>query len=121
MILAWIALGAAVGAPMRYVVDRLVQARHNTVFPWGTMTVNLAGCLVLGLLVAAGGRLATPVQAAAETGFCGALTTYSTFSYEALRLIEDRARFYATAYVTASLLGGFGAAGIGSLLGSWLA
>jgi fluoride exporter len=120
MTLAWIALGAAVGAPMRYVVDHVVQRRHHTVFPWGTMTVNLGGCLVLGFLVAASGRLSPAVQLAAGTGFCGALTTYSTFAYEALHLAEDRTRFYAVTYVLASLLGGFGAVGLGFLLAEWL-
>ncbi|MGZ4607644.1 MAG: fluoride efflux transporter FluC, partial [Blastococcus sp.] len=46
-----VAAGAAVGAPARYLTDRLVQARHDSVFPWGTLTVNVVGCLVLGALV----------------------------------------------------------------------
>jgi CrcB protein len=121
MTVAWVALGAAFGAPLRYLVDRLVQSRHDTVFPWGTLTVNFAGCLLLGFLVAASGRLSPALEVAAGTGFCGALTTYSTFSYEVLRLAEGGARFYAAAYVVASLLGGLGAAGLGGLLGSSLA
>lgn len=46
-------IGAAVGAPLRYLTDRAVQSRHDTVFPWGTFTVNVSGCLVLGLLTGA--------------------------------------------------------------------
>jgi fluoride exporter len=121
MTFLWVALGAAFGAPLRYVVDRLIQARHDTVFPWGTMTVNLAGCLLLGFLVAAAGRISPGVAATLGTGFCGALTTYSTFSYDVLRLLQDRVRFYAATYLIASLLGGFGAVGIGWTLGTWLA
>ncbi|MYX47034.1 fluoride efflux transporter CrcB, partial [Streptomyces sp. SID89] len=45
--------GAAVGAPLRYLTDRTVQSRHDTVFPWGTFTVNVAGSLVLGLVTGA--------------------------------------------------------------------
>jgi fluoride exporter len=60
------------------------------------------------------------VVAVLGVGFCGALTTYSTFSYEILRLLEDRARFYAAANVGASLLGGFGAVGLGWTLGTWV-
>ena len=60
------------------------------------------------------------VSAALGTGFCGALTTYSTFSYEILRLLEDRSRFYAVANVVASLRGGFGAVGLGWTLATWL-
>jgi fluoride exporter len=116
----WVALGAAFGAPLRYLVDRVIQTRHDTVFPWGTMTANVAGCLVLGFLVAAAARLPSAVEAVLGTGFCGALTTYSTFSYETLRLLEDGARFYAVVYVGASLLAGFGAVGLGWTLGSWL-
>jgi len=53
MIPLWVALGAAIGAPARYLTDRTVQARHNSVFPWGTLTVNVVGSFILGFLVAA--------------------------------------------------------------------
>jgi fluoride exporter len=120
MTFVWVALGAAFGAPLRYLVARVIQTRHDTLFPWGTMTVNVMGCLVLGFLVAAAPRLPAAVEATLGTGFCGAFTTYSTFSYETLRLLEDGARFYAVVYVGASLLAGFGAVGLGWTLGSWL-
>jgi fluoride exporter len=116
----WVALGAAVGAPARYLTDRVVQARHDSLFPWGTLTVNLVGSFVLGFLVAAGAHVSPSVSAAFGIGFCGALTTYSTFSYEILRLLEDGSRFYAAANVVASLLGGFGAVGLGWTLAAWL-
>jgi CrcB protein len=121
MTFIWVALGASVGAPLRFLVDRVIQSRHDTVFPWGTLTANITGCLVLGFLVAAAPRLPVAVEAALGTGFCGALTTYSTFSYETLRLLEDGARFYALAYVGASLAAGFGAVGLGWTLGAWVA
>jgi CrcB protein len=106
-----IAAGAAIGAPLRYLVDRLVQSRHDSVFPWGTLAVNVAGSLLLGFLA---GLPANPaVMAALGTGFCGALTTYSTFSYETLRLAQEGARFYALANVTASIVAGLGAAYLG--------
>jgi CrcB protein len=108
-----VALGAAVGAPLRYLTDRAVQARHDSVFPWGTLTVNVAGSLLLGFLT---GLPASPAVAAlAGTGFCGALTTYSTFSYETLRLAQTGARFYAAANIVASVVAGVGAAGLGFL------
>jgi CrcB protein len=120
MIVVWVALGAAIGAPARYLTDRAVQSRHDSVFPWGTLTVNLVGSFVLGLLGAMSAQLSPAARAAIGVGFCGALTTYSTFSYEILRLLEERARFYAAANVGASLLGGFGAVGLGWALGTWL-
>jgi CrcB protein len=103
-----VALGAALGAPARYLTDRLIQSRHDSVFPWGTLPVNVAGSAILGFL--AGLPASTPVMAAAGVGFCGALTTYSTFGYETLRLIQDRARCYAAANAAASILAGLGAA-----------
>ncbi|MGI5285764.1 fluoride efflux transporter CrcB [Nonomuraea polychroma] len=102
-----VALGAAIGAPLRYLADRLVQARHDTLFPWGTFTVNVAGSALLGFLAALPADPA--VMTGVGVGFCGALTTYSTFSYETLRLAQDRARFVAVANVVASMAGALGA------------
>jgi CrcB protein len=109
-----VALGAAIGAPLRYLTDRAVQSRHDSGFPWGTLTVNVVGSLVLGLL--AGLPASAPVAAFLGTGFCGALTTYSTFSYETVRLARTGARFYATMNVVASIVAGLGAASVGLLI-----
>lgn len=106
MIVVWVALGAAVGAPARALTDRAVQSRHDSVSPWGTLTVNLVGSFVLGVVGAMSAQLSPAARAAIGVGFCGALTTYSTFRYAFLRLLEERARFYATANVGVSLLGG---------------
>ena len=106
-------LGAAVGAPLRYLTDRVVQTRHDTTFPWGTLAVNIVGCLVLGGLVGAGSALPGSVYALVGIGFCGGLTTYSTFSYETVRLVEQGARFYALLNVLVSLVAGLGAALLG--------
>ncbi|WP_141203405.1 fluoride efflux transporter CrcB [Streptomyces griseorubiginosus] len=110
--------GAVVGAPLRYLTDRAVQSRHDSVFPWGTLAVNVTGCLILGLLTGAvaAGAAGSHLQLLLGTGLCGALTTYSTFSYETLRLAETGARFYAAANVTASLVAGLGAAFAGVAL-----
>jgi len=107
----WVVLGAAVGAPLRYLTDRFVQRRHASAFPWGTATVNLAGSFVLGLLTAGLTRHAVSpaVMALLGTGFCGALTTYSTFGYETVRLIQNRTRLLALANVVGSILGGLAA------------
>ncbi|MFG2453980.1 fluoride efflux transporter CrcB [Streptomyces sp. M41(2017)] len=107
-----VVLGAAVGAPLRYLTDRAVQVRHDTLFPWGTLVVNVAGCLVLGLLTgaASAGHASDHLQLLLGTGLCGALTTYSTFSYETLRLTGTGAAFYAAANVIVSVTAGLGAA-----------
>lgn len=110
--------GAAVGAPLRYLTDRAVQARHDSVFPWGTYAANATGCLVLGLLTGAvtAGAVPSGVQALLGTGLCGALTTYSTFSYETLRLAQGGMRFLAAANVAGSVSAGLGAAYVGTAL-----
>jgi CrcB protein len=113
MTLALVFVGAMIGAPMRYLTDRTVQNRHDSLFPWGTFSVNLIGCLVLGGLAGAGLAVPAPVLALVGTGFCGALTTYSTFSYETLRLIDQKAYFYAATNVITSVVAGLGAALLG--------
>ncbi len=112
MTILLVALGAAVGAPLRYVTDRVVQARHDSLFPWGTWSVNVAGSFLLGLLAAGltAGGVSGQLMALAGIGFCGTLTTYSTFSYETVRLVEGGALFHAAANVVGSIAAGLGAA-----------
>jgi fluoride exporter len=112
----FVALGAAVGAPLRYLVDRAVQAQHDSLFPWGTFAVNVVGSLILGLVVGAASAVPGELAALVGTGFCGALTTYSTFGYETVRLIEERAGFYAVVNVVASVVAGLGAAFAGTAI-----
>jgi CrcB protein len=116
MTLLMVAIGAAIGAPMRYLIDRAVQARHDTVFPWGTFTANVAGSFLLGVLATASLHTPGPLYALAGTGLCGALTTYSTFGYETLRLFQQRASLFAGLNIAASIGAGFGAAYAGSAL-----
>ena len=105
-----VALGAAIGAPLRYLTDRFIRARTGPGFPWGTLAVNVTGSLVLGFVL---GIPAGPGWTALiGTGFCGALTTYSTFAYETLRLPRRRA----LANVAVSILAGLGAAYLGVLV-----
>lgn len=111
MIVAMVLLGGAVGAPLRYLVDLLVQDRHDSVFPWGTFVVNVVGSLVLGGTVAAVVALdpAPWVLALVGTGVCGAFTTFSTFGYETVRLLEEGSVLTAAANGVASLAVGLGA------------
>ncbi len=113
-------LGAIVGAPLRYLTDRIVQARHDSTFPWGTLAVNIAGCLVLGVLAGLGTALPSPLLVLLGTGFCGTLTTYSTFSYETMRLWERHDWFYAVLNVVISLVAGLGAVLLGYTVASIL-
>lgn len=122
MAFVWVCAGAGIGAPTRYLTDRAVQGCHRTVMPWGTMTVNVVGCAVLGLMTALAHSHDIPAGAtlAVGTGFCGALTTYSTFSYETLRLFETGSRQHAVFNVIASMSLGVGAVAVGYALGTRL-
>ena len=113
--------GAMIGAPLRYLTDLLIQSRHRSRFPWGTFTVNVAGSLVLGVVagaVSAGapGWLMTWVG----TGFCGALTTFSTFGFETVRLLESGALRTAALNVALSVLVGLTACAAGWALAGGL-
>jgi len=110
--------GGMIGAPARYLADRLVQARHDSVFPWGTFAVNMAGSALLGFLLGAERHLGLPpvVFALLGTGFCGGLTTFSTFGYETLRLLEDGAISEAGVNVIGSLAAGVLLAWLGYLV-----
>ena len=115
-------LGGALGAPVRYVVDLMVQSRHDSMLPWGTFVVNAAGSLVLG--AAAGGVAAAGgpswVLTLVGTGFCGALTTFSTFSFESVRLAEEGALGAAAANVAGSVAVGAAACAAGWSMASAL-
>ncbi|HLU59931.1 MAG TPA: fluoride efflux transporter CrcB [Pseudonocardia sp.] len=113
----WVAVGAAVGAPLRYLVDQAVKARYRGRFPWGTFAVNVAGSAVLGALTGAvaalpPGAVPEAVRAGLGVGFCGALTTYSTFGYETLALVEGRATRVAVANLVGSVVAGLLVAGV---------
>ena len=92
---AWAAFVAAgaLGAPLRYLVDGAVADRAQGVFPWGTLIVNVSGSLVLGFLTGLALYHAFPTEPrlVLGTGFCGAYTTFSTFTFETVRLVEEGA------------------------------
>ena len=113
-------VGGAVGAPARYLTDLLVQSRHRFGLPLGTLAVNVAGSFVLGLVasLSAHGAVAGWVLTLVGTGFCGALTTFSTFSFETLRLVESGRARAAFGNVAVSLVAGLAAVALGWWLGT---
>jgi len=113
-------LGGAVGAPLRYLTDLFVQSRHDTPFPRGTFTVNVVGCLVAGATAGAVSATDGPewVLTLVVTGFCGALTTFSAFGFETVRLIEEGALRAAGLNTVATVAVGFAAAAGGWALAS---
>lgn len=116
MTLLLVLVGGAVGAPLRYVTDLVIQSRHDGVYPWGTFVVNVTGSAVLGFILAAASTLSLPtwVVPLVGIGFCGALTTFSTFGFETVRLVEDGSYGEALLNAGLSLLVGLVAA-----VGAW--
>lgn len=105
MTLAYVALGGALGAVARYGLSGWVHARLGETFPWGTLVVNLLGCLLLGaavrwLQVSAAHPSVRPFLL---IGLLGAFTTFSTFSYEAVALLQEGQWARATLYVGGSV------------------
>lgn len=100
-----VVVGAAVGASLRH-----LATRYNSAFPWGTFVVNVVGSFALGLLT---GVASSQVQLLLGAGLCGALTTYSTFSYETLKLYESGAKTYTVLNVVGSVAVGLGAVWVG--------
>jgi len=123
--LAWVGfvIAAMVGAPLRYLIDGAIAERAEGVFPWGTFVINASGSLLLGVLTGLGLYRAFPMvpKVILGTGFCGAYTTFSTFTYETLGLAQQGdylGAFYNVAgSVTLGLLATFG----GILLGRAIA
>ncbi len=119
MTLLLVMIGAAVGAPSRWLLDQAISSRSARTFPLGTWTINMTGSLLLGLIVAADAFGPAPLAlvALAGTGFCGGFTTFSSFGFETIRLAESGSEFEAGLNVISSLLVGLIAAFAGWYLG----
>lgn len=108
-LLAAVALGSAIGGVARYLMTFLVQPR-NVAFPFGTLAVNIVGCFLIGVIAQYSlgqGRLSPEMRVLLISGFCGGFTTFSTFSFEGLELIQagawPRAALYALTSVGVGL------------------
>jgi CrcB protein len=114
---AFVAAGA-IGAPVRYLVDGAIGDRTRGVFPWGTFVINTTGSLLLGFLTGLAlyhGFPDTP-RIVLGTGFCGAYTTFSTHTFETIRLVEDGAPAHAARNALGTLAAGTAAAALGLAL-----
>jgi len=121
MPLLTIAAGSALGGMARYGISGWVQGGSAGTFPWGTLAVNVSGCLILGVLMRWLGAVAAsaPWRLFFAIGFCGAYTTFSTFSFEAVQLMRDREWSAAVGYLTASVLAGLTAMIVGMAAAEW--
>ncbi|HET6231473.1 MAG TPA: fluoride efflux transporter CrcB [Longimicrobiaceae bacterium] len=119
MLYVYVALGGALGAVVRFALGSWVLHHAGDGFPWPTLLINVTGSLLLGwLLRTFPAADAAPVaRALLAVGFCGAYTTFSTFGYETLTLLEARSYAAAAGYVASSVLLGLAAVATGA----WLA
>jgi CrcB protein len=118
----YVSLAGSVGAITRFLVDSRIRAKYNQVFPWATLTINISGSLILGIAV---GILLkhkgfTTIEAIIGAGFCGGYTTFSTASFETVRLLERKQYGAAISYAAGGLALASIAATIGLLIGQLL-
>ena len=114
-----VGVGGFVGSVARYLVAILFSSQVSSVFPFATLTVNIVGCFLIGILFALSDRgnvLSPEWRILLTTGFCGGFTTFSTFSYESLRLMQDGEYLYLAAYVFVSVFVGLAATYVGITL-----
>ena len=112
-----VAVGGAAGSVARYLLTGALQERSASVFPVGTLAVNVSGCLAIGFLmriVLDTGEFSPTARALVTTGFCGGFTTFSTFAWEAISAVEEGAVRRALAYVGSSVVLGLAAVWLGS-------
>lgn len=113
-----IAVAGAAGALARYGLDGLITRRAPSAFPWGTLAVNLSGCFLLGFVFTLTTEQLTTapwLRSAVTIGFLGAYTTFSTWSFETYRLVEDGALGLAAANALGSLAAGLVAVYLGTI------
>jgi len=111
-----VGIGGFVGSVLRYYSQQVVSKFFPSALPYGTLAVNVAGCLLIGIIygLSERGNALTPEwRMLLATGFCGGYTTFSAFSYESVRLISDGEWFYVAWYVAVSVLAGLAATFIG--------
>lgn len=111
----WVIIGGGIGSAARYWLSGYISRWSGSVFPWGTLVVNIIGCLVIGIFMSVFHErfVETPqLRLLLTIGICGGFTTFSTFSYETIMLLQSSEYFYATMYIGGSL--------VLCLVGTWL-
>ena len=115
-----VALGGAFGASGRYLLDRFIEQRSESVFPWSTFTINVTGCFLIGVVIEQlvdRHHLPAWIRVGIVVGVLGGYTTFSTFSQEIFSLLESKDVAVALAYAGASVGFGLLAVYAGTLLG----
>ncbi len=119
-----VSIGSFLGGGLRYWISKMVQASSLIAFPFGTMTVNVLGCFIIGFLSGiswnGGGWMNPSTKLLLTTGFCGGFTTFSTFMNEGSLLMKDEQYLYMMLYLFGSLILGLIAVLAGHLLARFL-
>jgi CrcB protein len=116
----YVAVAGAIGSLCRWGIGKAAVRLFGPAFPWGTLTVNLVGCFLIGLIMHIGlasDKLPHALRTALTVGFLGALTTFSSFSYETLMLIEQARWMAAGINIVCNLVLGLGATVAGMAMG----
>jgi CrcB protein len=111
-----VGIGSFLGGALRYVISMTMKNLCGAGFPWGTLSVNLLGCLIFGLLFALFNKYGTtshPCCLLLTTGICGGFTTFSTFANESMQMIQNGNIGGFIGYVLASVIGGLSLIGLG--------
>lgn len=102
-----VSVGSFFGGGMRYMVSRMVQSLALVAFPFGTLAVNVLGCLIIGFLSglnwSGNGLMSDSTKLLLSTGFCGGFTTFSTFMSESSSLMKDGQYLSTAVYLIGSL------------------
>lgn len=115
-----VGIGSFFGGSLRYIISMIMRNICGQGFPWGTLTVNLLGCLFFGLLFAIfskNGMTSNPWCLLLTTGLCGGFTTFSTFANEGVQMLQNGNISGFIGYVATSIVGGLALIG----LGYWIA
>lgn len=119
-----VSIGSFFGGGLRYWISKMVQSSTLIAFPFGTMTVNVLGCLIIGFLSGlnwnGGGWMSPSTKLLLTTGFCGGFTTFSTFMNEGSALMKDEHYTYMMLYLFGSLALGLIAVLSGHQLAKWV-
>jgi CrcB protein len=114
-----VGIGGLAGSVLRYLVALFFARQAATAFPWATLAVNLAGCFLIGIFFALsekGSLLSPEWRILLTTGFCGGFTTFSTFTYESIRLLQDGEILFVSLYIGGSVVAGLLLTYLGILL-----
>jgi fluoride exporter len=119
----FVAVGGAIGSVTRYLVGGWIAARFGSGFPYGTFAINVTASFIIGLFLAFSQERAglnPNWRLLVAVGFVGGYSTFSTFEYEGIRMLQDREMLLGAVYLMGSVVAGGVAAVVGIAVGNWI-